>query len=242
MKIRMRIPSAHRKPLFLALLVTVVCFATSVELYARLLEKDEAPVPLLPVLIEGVHEYEVFSGSRCVGSFVSSFIYDGKYQLESELVLRMRARERSKVVSANLQATFNSLGQLGGSILTIVLDNATVTIGTTDVNPFNVVLGLKSPRRNFRFSYLFPGPIELVREGAGQFRLRYRYLSEQGLAAPTQSSVPPIFKALQLNVLPRQGEGFCVDAEASIQLDPLIDWVETLATRYDSLFSGGLVW
>jgi len=82
----------------------------------------------------------------------------------------------------DLSAVFNSLGQLGGSVLEIKTNNLDLLAGTTGVNPLKLIFSARVNSRTFDYEHSMPGPVKIMKNQDGSYRIQYRHFDLSSLS------------------------------------------------------------
>ena len=158
----------------------MIWIGVSVVAYSRILAREGPLQALIPTIPQGENSYILSNDKGCVGEFHTSMkFYEGHYEFIAHGFIRIHYQDQVVEPQVELNASFNSIGQLGGSILRVRRDDNELRAGTKDLNPLHVIFYIRegSKEKN-RYETLVPGPITLRKNGDGSFRLEYLHFGK----------------------------------------------------------------
>lgn len=236
----MKLSYLLKQPDFLLVtLLFLVSSTTSVMLYQRVLKETRRGGLFSEPLRIGAHGYQILSNRRCVGSFTNKLVDDGKtLSFTSEGLVRMKVQGMPLNAKLSAQASFNLLGQLGGSIVDVQTENFSIRIGTVNIDPLRIIIKGKVGAGDFKHEFAVPGPIELRRVGLSSYLLRHARFEALNVA-----HVEPVLGflrgQLQFTVVPAGASSLaCDDQTARLDLDSLVATVKTGFGGLSSLLAG----
>ncbi|MCO6430535.1 MAG: hypothetical protein J5J00_06710 [Deltaproteobacteria bacterium] len=189
----------------------------------------------------GQEQFLVVSASGCAGSFSSKLdSIASNFEYRSKGALKMKISGELIDGLFTVEAHFNSLGQLGGSLAKASFPNGEVSLGSTNINPIQVKLSVTSGSAVFTRRFTLPGPILLKRLAYDQFRIEYGGIK----ALPSQTNAivnQPWLKA----VLPEirkvdDAQGKCPAEGGFIDIDSLIQSAQLLVRGLEEYLPGWL--
>ncbi len=196
----------------------------AVRAYAILLQSNREKQSIIRNIPGYQAHFKIMSANSCIGSFQHEFITSAD-EIEIKGTGSLRFKLGNEIVSAEiaLNAGFNTLGQLGGSVLRISAHGSEVRLGTRGVDPVRFLFRLKESEANAwqRYEISGPGPILLKKDAKDSYRLEYLHLG-QALSEYKSFAQYPMLQAMALHI--EQGEpGDCSDPHGkSLDLSPLM--------------------
>lgn len=231
-------------PLFLFLLLTAVLTVSSFCLVWMLEKPRDSFVSRIP---EGKRAFRILASESCVGGIQSEFSQVPGYVFTFRGDVRLRLRGARRTLTFSFGAFFNSLNQLVSANGQIDDSGQTFLFNLSQPNPINVRISVG--RQEIGYSvreFKMPGPIEILPNGDGTFRLRFSGFQKniQRLVsqfAPTKDQ--SIEKVLQLS-LHEVGDGDISTAscDADWDLDPFLNQMQGMlvGSPWFSLLGGGM--
>ena len=218
----------HIAPL-IALVLFMLSTTGALFAYDLMLKGDRGRALLFGHASLGSQAYLGKSQGRCVAFFSTSLKRQGESSvIKIEGVLKALYRTSQIPLTFKLTAYFNALGQMIGSFFKITFLHNQISLGTLSINPIKVRLTANFQGKAHRFQTNIPGPIELVEEQDGSFRLRYSLLKKNSLIKQHQqnqslwpevdfalipAASPEITSCFGTNMrLPRSGRGLRTNA------------------------------
>ena len=146
----------------------------SVVAFTWVLRIERPSDALIAKLMPGKHDFEMHSGKLCVGGFQVDF------QEEPGLVLLVRGLFRSSLHGVTIPARlfagayFNSLNQLVSANAELEIGGQTLLLALAQPKPVKVKIGVARGGHNTVLrDFEIPGPIEMLRNSDGTYRLSY---------------------------------------------------------------------
>lgn len=154
-------------------------------------------------LLEGTSVYTVQSRGRCAGFLEFTLARTDSDNLEFEgsgsVLILLKDGEPPTDLNLAIQGAFNSLDQLGGSLIRLDWGENRLSVGTTEVNPITIRYRVKTGPIQRVHETTIPGPITIGKVENRSYEVRYAHLSnlDQLRIEPLAS---PILEELQLRV------------------------------------------
>ncbi|NMC64475.1 MAG: hypothetical protein GYA55_15020 [SAR324 cluster bacterium] len=162
-----------RLDLLVALLVLLISSSTSAYMFKDILIKNAESIVSLEGLKTGEQKFSILSGAKCVGSFS----YDLKISRETSDIefkgeLNISAFENHFNPKVDGSVTFNNLGQLGTSIMTIDMQDIKITAGTLGIRKMSATIKsmVKNETKHTKVQ-LIAGPFILSSDKKGLYKI-----------------------------------------------------------------------
>lgn len=165
---------------------------------------------------------------KCYGSFRVSFdpdLNDKQVTFEGSMRLSYQGVKATPLIHGEM--TFNPIGQLGGSLVSIKVEDTEVQLGTRNINPITLSIRSLGNAAKYNFQFIIPGPIELRRQS------KTVYVLASTIFKPLNSSVSTLGVTPIVNHLPQLTE--VADDDAACNEDDEIPLrLETVITAMGS--------
>lgn len=149
-----------RPDIFFALLLCIFFAGLSVLAYSTLAKAQIFPASNVLLLPQGQHLYFLKSGAECVGKMsLKSSTEKGELKFESKGSVNIQLGAKKISLPLSFLALFNSLGQLGGSLLRLQVNDGSVVFGTKGIDPISLVIKSEIPGKEQRMEIILPGPV-----------------------------------------------------------------------------------
>lgn len=190
----------------LSALAAVIAYAS----FKVILEEEKGYTSTLGPLQRGNVTYRLVPRSlamtrKCFGELNVAFNPDlSDKQIAVSGFMRLSYRGAELTTDIRGEANFNPIGQLGGSLLSIKMNNTEMQVGTRNINPITLSLRTLGDAAKYNFRFAIPGPIELRRHTKDTYSLAsplFRPLTST-LTAADQSKLAGAFPLL-VNDIPR---------------------------------------
>ena len=158
---------------------TALFFAATIisfQAYREIQVVEHPGTSLLNSVVLGKHEYILSDSTRCVGSFTSNFLKDPGTTITSDGNFKFRLRGTTIDVKTFAGAFFNALNQLVALNISAEMPQARLDIHITNPSPMNIEILLNAGSRNFERKFTVPGPVLLLKNSDGSYRLDYLLL------------------------------------------------------------------
>ena len=154
------------------LIVTGAVSAWSFRVVASVQGGGKGTVMELPA---GAHRYVLRTKEGVVGAFHTSLQFDAdQYAFELHGAMRLKVGATLVEPTVEFTASFNSIGQLGGTRGTVQAPGVWIRFGSTDIDP--IKLSLRTAIDGvapIQYATLVPGPVVLSAAKPGTFNLEY---------------------------------------------------------------------
>jgi len=196
--------------------------------YPRLVLQERPQTPLSEIRL-GDFSYALVADGLCVGSFSRSLSIEDQYEFNWEAELRVSYQGNVSRYSSDGLGGFNSLGQLVGVAIHIRGEETHIVIGLEEVNPIKFTVRGQIGQRSLDFARSLPGPVELFEIGDAMVRVQYRDAALPSFMGQ-QIAQQPLLNNMKLKFLEisDQSDPGCVDQEAALNLDSLIEPMQRL--------------
>lgn len=156
--------------LILSTLGGIICYA-KVHEAAQI---GDIPLPQIPT---GIMHFEIVSNDKCIG-FLHYSLNRGSDSLtvESKGVLRTKIFNQHSTISLSLEAYFNRVGQLGGSLIRVSSGAKRLSAGTSGINPMNIKLRASFGQAETLREFVIPGPVSITERSGGNYQVKYPFL------------------------------------------------------------------
>lgn len=175
----MSIPFIRKRSGFcIALLLFILSSSGSIYAYGKIVESRTGTGGALHAVPIGEHSFELLHESKCVGHFSTKVERkDDAFNFTGDGIVRIKIGSTAYAPQLRLVASFNSLGQLGGSFLKVRNGPNQFTVGTTNVNPIKVIIKSQAEQQLLKYELSVPGPITLTAQGNKSVEISYPYLA-----------------------------------------------------------------
>ncbi|MDC0358508.1 hypothetical protein OAO01_06800 [Oligoflexia bacterium] len=192
-------------------------------MYSRIVKQERKRAAVLQSIPVGKIDRIILSAGKCVGSTSTSLSSAGDYELLSTGLLRASLTSKPYTATISFKASFNALGQLGGSVIKVQVGDVNILVGTTEINPIKLIFKGNFGKRKIEFKRAFPGPIELLENSDGTYRIYYKHGKFPNVAA-ADFDEQPLLKLLKFEMRNQAPESALCAAgqEDLVNLDPVM--------------------
>lgn len=142
--------------------------------YTSIINESAANHTLVQNISEGSQKYHINNLSDCIGEFEYSLNSQNNiYMLLANGSFSIQIDKNIINPSFDIQATFNSIGQLGGSLLRVSTNNSFFSIGTSGIDPINIKLRTKIENVASENNLSIAGPINLIKQKDSLFKIEF---------------------------------------------------------------------
>lgn len=220
-----------RREIFIAFAVLLIASTVSGYSYRALLREREAAILPLQDLQIGITRLNLLSNDQCIGHLEYTFARsdEDSYSITGGGKIWVAYQGNQVEFKLSIEAFFNKLGQLGGSVFQLVAGKNQALIGSSGTNPIEVALKFQldgSDRVERRIQV--PGPITLKRLSSGNFQVHAQLLRSFG-STMKRIGDQPLLTALRLRTEPINERINCASGKVSgLALDPLVNMLKLL--------------
>jgi hypothetical protein len=159
----------QRELVFSSLIFIISCIGTFFSYYS-IIEHTEIDNILVKDIAEGSHVYSVLEANKCVGWVNYDLTQKNDIsEIKSSGKLNFKYQDQAFAVDYALEASFNSIGQLGGALLRINIKDSYILVGGVNIDPIRVTVKSNLLAQEKEFVFSIPGPIELKKGDSEHF-------------------------------------------------------------------------
>ena len=123
---------------------------------------------------EGQKKYVLSDSGKCIGTLESNLTSQNSiFIIHASGSLDVNIGQTKVRPTLDLQATFNSIGQLGGSLLRVSIDDSYFSVGSSGIDPMNLKLRSKVRNVEVQREVSVNGPVEMKKQRDGTYRIEY---------------------------------------------------------------------
>lgn len=180
--------------LLLSGLILVLSAVSSLTCYSKIKYwLDNQNKLILGELPKSDHSYFVFLGNTCVGELLSHYSGETLDQYSLDMKLRLKYQKQYSQAQIKFQATFNPIGQLVKSDLSVQHLSSAISIKLDGIDPLKIVA-----KADFimdqELKQEFPGPVILFEYKPGKYALSAPFLKSVGnYSTPLRALLPEDF-------------------------------------------------
>lgn len=165
--------------LFPSIIIFLAALTTSIITYSTISLEASGARTFVSGISEGEKDFAVLHKGACIGKISSSLSSQNSILvMHASGTVNIAIGQNLFSPNLELQATFNSIGQLGGSLLKLSIDNSFISIGSSGIDPMNVKLRTKIDTSETQKNFSISGPVEMKRGNDGKYSVEYAQLSQ----------------------------------------------------------------
>lgn len=215
-------PTFPRHEIYLSLIIFLASTIGAVITFVGITASKQHNSVIVNDLALGSKHFAIFNDTGCVGRYLSIFKQsENTFEYSSSGDFNFKLNGSQALATFTLEAQFNSLGQLGASILRLTLAEASISIGTYDINPIKVKLSIVAPARSFQRGFTIPGPVQLKRADKEHYRIESANFSTVSARLASATEQPWLHQFLPHVSEIEDDDSRCSAYSAYIDLDDL---------------------
>jgi len=153
----------HKSDVRVAIACLVIGLLLCAFSFAQIRKIENSKKGSLATLELGKTAFQLNADDQCVGALQSELEHQKIFELRSSGELRANYDGADHLAKFKVDASFNPLGQLNYSKLSLGSDEFNLLVTTQDVNPIAIQLQLSSAGHSYSRSITLPGPLTLQR-------------------------------------------------------------------------------
>lgn len=156
-----------QRELLISIIVFVISCLGSLSSYYLIVKRDVVDNSIVKNVEAGLHTYDILDNGKCVGKAQYELLTKGDIsEIKSKGQINVKYITQHLPVVYAFEASFNSIGQLGGAVLKIDVLDQYIIVGSTSIDPIKISVRSNLLGAEKELGWSIAGPIEIKKQGS----------------------------------------------------------------------------